>query len=128
MQFLQQALKTPFPLFVSPCYLHKPPELGEQPDHRALQVRHVSNGCEGHHQSNLLVVTRKFWGHYVEGRGALRVADVDEVLVASVTQDVVDFRGQVVHADLMPAGKLEKIKANVLENVVVALQIQNQPY
>lgn len=64
---------------------------------------HVGDGRQREHGSDLTVVLWPLRAHDEEGGGALGVAYVEELLLASVCQHIVYHVGQVLHAKLVPA-------------------------
>lgn len=87
---------------------HKSAEKG------TLHVVDVGNGGQGVHRGDLLGVGGLLRAQYPEDGRALRVANVVELLVARLAQDVVDVGRQVVFAHL--------VEGEIPEFLVVAVQ------
>ena len=77
-------------------------QLGELRN-RAAQVAGEGCGREAGGQRDLAVVLGPLRGHHEELGRALRVPHVEESPAARHPEDVVDRRGQVVHAELVEA-------------------------
>lgn len=76
-------------------------KLGQEIDDRTLAVLQVGNWRQSLHKENLVHILGSLAAHDPEDNGALRVADVVQLLEARRIQYIVDCLGYIVHAHFM---------------------------
>lgn len=87
----------------------------------------INSGSHGLHGDDLLVVRRPHRAHHKEGRTALGMAGILQLLIAGNLKHMIDHRWQIVHANFMPTEVPElgciRIESCVISGVAIATRI-----